>query len=165
MACTQFVFVLIAIPCRAWTYRQSTDQQLAFLPTCQCAGVKFIRFSEIIAGQGPVDRVSHSYVGSGVTDHKRATWAHMCDPYPFVEMREVAYRNLGLQVRPPHPSTRTVRAVSQFKAGSRIQYRVSVVLAPSSPRVSMFFKFRIHLQKHHCEHVKIPSVVRPMVQV
>eukprot|EP00892_Ulva_mutabilis_P012436 jgi/Ulvmu1/9565/UM053_0054.1 len=61
--------------------------------------VKYIRFAEIIAGQGPADIVSQ--VGSlelPVTSGRMAAWAHMCGPFPFTAMRDVAYRNHGLKV-------------------------------------------------------------------
>eukprot|EP00892_Ulva_mutabilis_P012438 jgi/Ulvmu1/9567/UM053_0056.1 len=61
--------------------------------------VKYIRFSEIIAGQGPADIASQ--VGSlelPVTSGRMAAWAHMCGPFPFTAMRDVAYRNFGLKV-------------------------------------------------------------------
>lgn len=64
--------------------------------------MKFIRLSEVIAGQGPVDLVSHvGKMSLEADDHQLAQWAHMCDPFAFSAMREVAYRNHGLKVRPP----------------------------------------------------------------
>ena len=75
------------------------------------AGVKFIRFAEIIGGQGPVDILSH--VGPGGDELQLAQWAHMCDPFPFTAMREVAYRNHGLQVRPPAYAVHEPRGVNR----------------------------------------------------
>lgn len=64
------------------------------------AGVKYVQFAEIIAGQGPADIATQ--VGSldvKISNMQLAAWAHMCDPFPFTAMREVAYRNHGLKVR------------------------------------------------------------------
>eukprot|EP00892_Ulva_mutabilis_P002582 jgi/Ulvmu1/12324/UM089_0008.1 len=61
--------------------------------------VKFIQFSEIIAGQGPADLLTHLHHPTRKNDEEhRAEWAHMCQPAMFANMRDVAYRNFGLKV-------------------------------------------------------------------
>ena len=58
-----------------------------------------MQFSEIIAGQGPADIVTHVGKMKETPDWRQlSAWAHMCAPFPFSAMREVAYRNHGLQV-------------------------------------------------------------------
>ena len=64
------------------------------------AGVKYIQFSELIAGQGPADISTQvGAVDRDIRVAQLAAWAHMCGPFSFTSMRRVAYRNLGLQVR------------------------------------------------------------------
>eukprot|EP00892_Ulva_mutabilis_P006238 jgi/Ulvmu1/3987/UM183_0006.1 len=62
-------------------------------------GVKYIQFSEVIAGQGPTDLATHLGSAQDNPDaHLYSNWAHMCEPFMFASMREVAYRNHGLKV-------------------------------------------------------------------
>lgn len=78
-----------------------------------CAGVKYVRFAEIIAGQGPVDMMSHvHHYSEAVSQATLAQWAHICSPYPFTTMRSIAYRNLGMEVRLlPHRFPRASQAL------------------------------------------------------
>eukprot|EP00892_Ulva_mutabilis_P006234 jgi/Ulvmu1/3983/UM183_0002.1 len=77
------------------TWQEVLDQALAgAMP-----GVKYIQFSEIIGGQGPADLATHLHNPKSKNDEEhRAEWAHMCQPAMFANMRDLAYRNHGLQV-------------------------------------------------------------------
>eukprot|EP00892_Ulva_mutabilis_P012457 jgi/Ulvmu1/9584/UM054_0014.1 len=77
------------------TWQEVLDQAL---PGAR-RGVKYIQFSEIIAGMGPVDITSHVGKMKVKPDSRTlSAWAHMCAPFPFAAMRDVAYRLHGLQV-------------------------------------------------------------------
>lgn len=65
------------------------------------AGVKYVMFSELIGGQGPADIATQVLsLEFKVNSTQMSSWAHMCDPFAFSEMRRIAYRNHGLQVCP-----------------------------------------------------------------
>eukprot|EP00892_Ulva_mutabilis_P012456 jgi/Ulvmu1/9583/UM054_0013.1 len=62
-------------------------------------GVKYIQFSEVVGGMGPVDITTHVGKMKVKPDSRTlSAWAHMCAPFPFSAMRDVAYRLHGLQV-------------------------------------------------------------------
>jgi len=57
----------------------------------RCAGIRYIQLAEVIAGQGPADiRSQVQTLTSPVTNETLAAWAHMCDPFSFTAMRQVA---------------------------------------------------------------------------
>eukprot|EP00892_Ulva_mutabilis_P006235 jgi/Ulvmu1/3984/UM183_0003.1 len=61
--------------------------------------VKYIQFVEIIAGQGPADLATHVGNAKAYKDDKHLLqYSHICQPAMFANMRELAYRNHGLQV-------------------------------------------------------------------
>eukprot|EP00892_Ulva_mutabilis_P012437 jgi/Ulvmu1/9566/UM053_0055.1 len=65
----------------------------------QPKGIRYICFRELIAGTGPADVSTHlGELGVEPSGHKLASLAHYCHPFPFAEMREVAYRNFDMQV-------------------------------------------------------------------
>lgn len=68
-----------------------------------CAEVQYVRFREMIAGTGTSDVAVHmGGLGQMPSTHVLSSWAHLCHPFPFTEMREVAYRNFDMTVRSIH---------------------------------------------------------------
>eukprot|EP00892_Ulva_mutabilis_P002583 jgi/Ulvmu1/12325/UM089_0009.1 len=62
-------------------------------------GVKYIQFAEIVGGQGPADLESHVGNAKAHTDAKDLLkYSHICRPAMFANMRDLAYRNHGIQV-------------------------------------------------------------------